>query len=108
MNRLDKPECYFNELPAMLQPKRDLLAQQLQEVGMLPVIPDGGYFMIADFSKLGKLYTLFILRLHISNFVHYVISLCVTPLNIGFLTPRLLFSQGFQQKKFEWESMSYV
>lgn len=35
-----------------MQPKRDFLAKCLQEVGMKPIIPDGGYFMIADYSGL--------------------------------------------------------
>ena len=39
----------------MLEKKRDKMAKFLSEVGMAPVIPDGGYFMIADFSALGKL-----------------------------------------------------
>lgn len=38
----------------MLEAKRNKLAKFLSDVGMAPVIPDGGYFMIADFSALGK------------------------------------------------------
>lgn len=52
MQRLGEQHSYFQELPALLQNKRDQLSEQLIEVGMLPVIPDGGYFMVADFSKL--------------------------------------------------------
>lgn len=39
----------------MLEKKRDKMAKFLSEVGMAPVMPDGGYFMIADFSALGKI-----------------------------------------------------
>ena len=35
-------------------PKRDMLAKVLTEVGITPTIPEGGYFMMADISKLGK------------------------------------------------------
>ncbi|CAD5113751.1 DgyrCDS2916 [Dimorphilus gyrociliatus] len=45
-------DCYLLKLARELQPKRDFLAKCLQEVGMKPIIPDGGYFMIADYSGL--------------------------------------------------------
>ncbi|KAL3076699.1 hypothetical protein niasHS_013495 [Heterodera schachtii] len=35
-----------------LAAKRDLLAKYLESAGFRPIIPDGGYFMIADFSHL--------------------------------------------------------
>ena len=50
--RFGKPECYYNELPAELKPKRDQLANYLTDIGMVPTIPEGGYFMMADFSSL--------------------------------------------------------
>ncbi|XP_040263948.1 kynurenine--oxoglutarate transaminase 3 isoform X1 [Bufo bufo] len=53
VKRMDKPECYFNELPRELEVKRDRMARLLQEAGLKPVIPEGGYFMIADVSVLG-------------------------------------------------------
>lgn len=52
IGRLEKPECYFNELPELLQSKRDKMAKFLLEANMIPVIPEGGYFMLADYSKL--------------------------------------------------------
>ncbi|CDW53628.1 Aminotran 1 2 and zf-Tim10 DDP domain containing protein [Trichuris trichiura] len=45
-------DCYFLEMPRILQPKRDLLAEILLEGAFEPVIPEGGYFMVADYSKL--------------------------------------------------------
>ncbi|XP_018416892.1 PREDICTED: kynurenine--oxoglutarate transaminase 3 isoform X2 [Nanorana parkeri] len=51
--RMDEPECYFNSLPRELQAKRDRMARLLQEAGLQPVVPEGGYFIIADVSVLG-------------------------------------------------------
>ncbi|KAK3087118.1 hypothetical protein FSP39_001906 [Pinctada imbricata] len=53
MRVMDQPEeCYFYSLAAELKPKRDSLAKLCQEVGMVPTIPEGGYFMMADISNL--------------------------------------------------------
>jgi len=45
---------YFKQLPRMLQVKRDEVYKALKEVGMDPIIPEGGYFMMAKTSNLGK------------------------------------------------------
>lgn len=45
------PESYFQQLPAMLQLKRKKLALCLESVGLQPIIPEGGYFMVADISS---------------------------------------------------------
>ncbi|XP_064416158.1 kynurenine--oxoglutarate transaminase 3 isoform X2 [Latimeria chalumnae] len=50
--RMKDPECYFNSLPRELESKRDRMAQLLKALKMKPVIPEGGYFMIADVSGL--------------------------------------------------------
>nr|XP_009943226.1 PREDICTED: LOW QUALITY PROTEIN: kynurenine--oxoglutarate transaminase 3 [Opisthocomus hoazin] len=50
--RMDNPDCYFYSLSRELESKRDRMAQLLQEAGLKPVIPDGGYFMIVDVSTL--------------------------------------------------------
>ncbi|KAK2153109.1 hypothetical protein LSH36_307g03010 [Paralvinella palmiformis] len=52
MPQLEKPECYFNQLPLELIEKRDRMVRFLREAGMIPTIPEGGYFMLADYSKL--------------------------------------------------------
>ena len=52
--RLNSPECYHNSISAELKPKRDKMAKFLEEVGMIPTIPEGGYFMVADFSNLSR------------------------------------------------------
>lgn len=51
-NRIGTPECYFHELPAMLKGKRDRMAEMLLATGFIPTIPEGGYFMLADYSKI--------------------------------------------------------
>ncbi|XP_030311632.1 kynurenine--oxoglutarate transaminase 3 isoform X5 [Calypte anna] len=50
--RMDDPGCYFHSLSQELESKRDRMARLLQEAGLKPVVPDGGYFMIADVSTL--------------------------------------------------------
>ncbi|XP_054021177.1 kynurenine--oxoglutarate transaminase 3 isoform X1 [Dryobates pubescens] len=50
--RMDDPDCYFYSLSRELESKRDRMARLLQEAGLKPVIPDGGYFIIVDVSAL--------------------------------------------------------
>lgn len=52
MERLSQPDCYFHSLALELLPKRDYMAKFLREVGMVPTIPEGGYFMLANWSAL--------------------------------------------------------
>ena len=42
---------YFQQLPAMLHHKRKKLASCLESVGLQPIMPEGGYFMVADISS---------------------------------------------------------
>jgi len=51
--RFGQPDCYFNTIMDELLRKRDKMAAMLKEGGMKPMIPEGGYFMIADCSDLG-------------------------------------------------------
>ncbi|CDQ80558.1 kynurenine--oxoglutarate transaminase 1 isoform X1 [Oncorhynchus mykiss] len=46
------PESYFLQLPEMLNQKRKKLATCLESVGLQPILPEGGYFMISDISSL--------------------------------------------------------
>jgi len=52
LERLDQDECYFRSISVDLKDKRDYLGEVLTDVGMKPVIPEGGYFMMADWSSL--------------------------------------------------------
>lgn len=56
LTRIGQPDSYFQSLAQELEPKRDFMAKMLEEVGMIPTIPEGGYFMIADWTPLGRLY----------------------------------------------------
>lgn len=49
-NRID--ECYLYSLAKETEPKRDYLAAMLRDLGMDVTIPEGGYFLMADLSKL--------------------------------------------------------
>lgn len=48
------PESYFQQLPAMLHHKKNKLASLLESVGLKPILPEGGYFMTADFSSISE------------------------------------------------------
>lgn len=52
--RLGAADCYLNSLALELLPKRDRLAQVLESLGMHPVVPEAGYFMLADISKMSE------------------------------------------------------
>ena len=54
VERRASPDCYFNSLALELLPKRDQLAQVLESLGMHPVVPEGGYFMLADISQMSQ------------------------------------------------------
>lgn len=49
---MGQPDCYFTSLAEELQDKRDRMASILQAVGMTPIIPEGGYFMLVDVTPL--------------------------------------------------------
>lgn len=55
-NRLGHDDCYFNgakgSLAMELYPKRNRMAEILTEAGLTPCVPEGGYFMIADYTQL--------------------------------------------------------
>ena len=42
-----------SSLAREIQPKRDRLVHLVRKLGMIPTVPDGGYFLLADFSHLG-------------------------------------------------------
>lgn len=59
MARMDSPECYFHSLAKdELLPKRDRMVKLLSDVGFKPLIAEGSYFLMAEYSaladKIGK------------------------------------------------------
>jgi kynurenine--oxoglutarate transaminase/cysteine-S-conjugate beta-lyase/glutamine--phenylpyruvate transaminase len=54
ISRINQTDSYWKELSEMLEKKRDKIAGFLASAGMKPVVPEGGYFMIADFEKLAE------------------------------------------------------
>jgi kynurenine--oxoglutarate transaminase/cysteine-S-conjugate beta-lyase/glutamine--phenylpyruvate transaminase len=47
---------YWSSLRAELRAKRNRMAKTLEKANMRPIIPQGGYFMMADFSKWAKMF----------------------------------------------------
>jgi len=56
MERLGTPACYFDDISQTLLPKRNRMFKFLQSAGMKPIMPDGGYFMLADYSTISGPY----------------------------------------------------
>ncbi|XP_055620324.1 kynurenine aminotransferase isoform X4 [Toxorhynchites rutilus septentrionalis] len=54
LKRIGSPECYFNSISDELMAKRDFMAKFLADIGMNPTVPQGGYFMVADWSSLAS------------------------------------------------------
>jgi len=52
LERLGREDCYLQSLAVELEEKRNFMGKFLRDVGMNPVIPEGGYFMLADWSPL--------------------------------------------------------
>lgn len=51
---MGQPDCYFTSLAEELEGKRDRMAAILKQAGMRPVVPEGGYFMVADVTALSE------------------------------------------------------
>ncbi|CAH1733132.1 kynurenine aminotransferase-like isoform X1 [Aphis gossypii] len=52
ISALDTPESYFQNLCKELRPKMLFLSNVLKETGFKPIIPDGGYFIISNWTSL--------------------------------------------------------
>ncbi|RZC40993.1 kynurenine--oxoglutarate transaminase 3, partial [Asbolus verrucosus] len=78
--RLDQDDCYFNSISTELVFKRDFIAKLLIDIGMKPSIPEGGYFIMADWSPLESQVDLS----SESDQVEYIqLALEYKPLNLG-------------------------
>lgn len=51
--RIESPDCWLTVVNSIARKKRDLFVKQLQEVGLEPIVPEGGFFILVDWSKLG-------------------------------------------------------
>lgn len=51
---MGQTECYFTSLAEELEGKRNRMAAIVEDVGMTPVIPEGGYFMLVDVTSLSE------------------------------------------------------
>ncbi|XP_017316000.1 kynurenine--oxoglutarate transaminase 1 isoform X1 [Ictalurus punctatus] len=50
-NMFGTEESYFRQLPKQLQTKCERLANCMSSVGLQPIMPEGGYFMMMDISN---------------------------------------------------------
>ncbi|CAN7991506.1 unnamed protein product [Ixodes pacificus] len=53
-DRIHEPTSYWKGLCARLQQKRDRVCSSLSCIGMTPTVPQGGYFIMADFSNIAS------------------------------------------------------
>ncbi|XP_001951376.2 kynurenine--oxoglutarate transaminase 3 [Acyrthosiphon pisum] len=51
INALNTPESYFQNLSKELKPKMQYLFKILQDNGLQPIMPEGGYFMISNWTN---------------------------------------------------------
>ena len=51
--RLGQPDSYLGQTKQMMMEKRDRVCAVLREVGLNPIVPQGGYFVLADTTSLG-------------------------------------------------------
>lgn len=52
--RMGTPESYWDNLAKSLKVKRDIMADFLRRANLDPTIPEGGYFLLADTSRISK------------------------------------------------------
>ena len=45
------PDSYYDEMREDYRTKRDLMADTLRQIGFHPYVPDGSYYMLADFGE---------------------------------------------------------
>lgn len=55
LKRFDTPTSFFKLMSNELLAKRDYMVEELRAIGMKVIIPQAGYFIIADWSDLGRI-----------------------------------------------------
>jgi len=53
IKRLGTSNCFFVKMVTDLRSRRDMMAKAIRDTGMIPVVPEGGYFMIVNWRPLG-------------------------------------------------------
>lgn len=53
INVFDTPDSYFQTVSNELKPKMEYLLNVLQKNDFKPIIPDGGYFMVSNWTNFG-------------------------------------------------------
>ena len=97
-SRMDSPECYFNSISQELRPKRDKLVNLLLDAGLTPVIPEGGYFMLADISNIANNFSSDEKEAKDSKFVKYLIKekgLATIPSSVFFSSQNRCIGENF-------------
>lgn len=74
LSRFDSPECYYNSVKEEIKPKRDMLAKLISAAGLEPIIPEGGYFMMADITKIASKFSSDDKEIKDNKFVKYLIK----------------------------------
>ncbi|XP_013183437.1 kynurenine aminotransferase isoform X2 [Amyelois transitella] len=54
LSRWNTPDCYMSSISKELVSKRDVLNRILKDNGFITTLPDGGYFIMADYTKLAN------------------------------------------------------
>ena len=54
IEKIGKDDSYWKILASDLQTKRNRMVDILLKANMNPTIPEGGYFLLADFTKLAQ------------------------------------------------------
>ena len=54
LQRMGQPDSYLVQTMNTLERKRDEIVAVLREVGMEPIVPEGGYFILANTASIGK------------------------------------------------------
>jgi kynurenine--oxoglutarate transaminase/cysteine-S-conjugate beta-lyase/glutamine--phenylpyruvate transaminase len=52
IKRLNTPDSFFYKMVTDLKQRRDLMVRSVRDSGMIPVVPDGGYFMMVNWKPL--------------------------------------------------------
>lgn len=56
IENLGTEKSFFRQMTSQLVHKRDEMVEALRAAGMVPVVPEGGYFILADWSPISKCY----------------------------------------------------